>query len=152
METSFSQAQLEDPALAEADRILRTCNHYGFCTATCPTYVLLGDELDAPRGRIDLMHAMLAKSGPPDADTVARIDRCLSCLACMTTCAVNVDYMHLVDIGRAHIEKTYRRPIADRLFARRSRLCCRIRSACAPLCFWLVSHGRFAISCPTDSE
>jgi glycolate oxidase iron-sulfur subunit len=116
METSFSQAQLEDPELAEADRILRTCNHYGFCTATCPTYVLLGDELDAPRGRIDLMHAMLAKSGPPDADTVARIDRCLSCLACMTTCAVNVDYMHLVDIGRAHIEKTYRRPIADRLF------------------------------------
>jgi glycolate oxidase iron-sulfur subunit len=115
MQTIFTSEQLKHPALAEADRILKTCNHYGFCTATCPTYVLLGDERDAPRGRIDLMHAMLAKEGPPDADTVARIDRCLSCGACMTTCAVNVDYMHLADIGRAHIERTYRRPLADRL-------------------------------------
>jgi glycolate oxidase iron-sulfur subunit len=115
MQTTFTAAQLQSPSLAEADRILKTCNHYGFCTATCPTYVLLGDELDAPRGRIDLMHTMLAQEGPPDADTVAHIDRCLSCAACMTTCAVNVDYMHLVDIGRAHIERNYRRPLADRL-------------------------------------
>lgn len=118
MQTVFTAEQLRKPSVAEADRILKTCNHYGFCTATCPTYVLLGDELDAPRGRIDLMHAMLAKDGPPDADTVARIDRCLSCGACMTSCAVNVDYMHLVDIGRSHIERTYRRPLFDRLLRR----------------------------------
>jgi glycolate oxidase iron-sulfur subunit len=133
MQTTFTPEQLQSPALAEADRILKTCNHYGFCTATCPTYVLLGDELDAPRGRIDLMHAMLAQEGPPTADTVARIDRCLSCAACMTTCAVNVDYMHLADIGRAHIERTYRRPLADRL----------IRDA---LAFVLPSRRRFRLA------
>ena len=133
MQTTFTPTQLQDPHIAEADKILKTCNHFGFCTATCPTYVLLGDERDAPRGRIDLMHAMLAKAEPPDADTVARIDRCLSCLACMTTCAVNVDYMHLVDIGRAHIEKVYRRPLGDRLLR-------------AFLAFVLPHPGRFRIA------
>jgi glycolate oxidase iron-sulfur subunit len=89
--------------------------HCGFCTATCPTYVLLGDELDSPRGRIYLIKDMLENERPASADVVKHIDRCLSCLACMTTCPSGVHYMHLVDHGRAHIERTYRRPWADRL-------------------------------------
>ena len=88
MQTHFSIAQLADPAIAEADRILRACVHCGFCTATCPTYVLLGDERDSPRGRIYLMKQMLESGKPPTADTVKHIDRCLSCLSCMTTCSV----------------------------------------------------------------
>ena len=115
MQTSFSLAQLADPHLAESEKILRTCVHCGFCTATCPTYVLLGDELDSPRGRIYLIKDMLENDRPATADVVKHIDRCLSCLACMTTCPSGVHYMHLVDHARVRIEKTYRRPLPDRL-------------------------------------
>jgi glycolate oxidase iron-sulfur subunit len=115
MQTTFTLAQLADPAIQEADKILRACVHCGFCTATCPTYVLLGDERDSPRGRIYLIKDMLEKGRAADAVTVTHIDRCLSCLACMTTCPSGVHYMHLVDHARAHIERTYRRPLGDRL-------------------------------------
>jgi glycolate oxidase iron-sulfur subunit len=115
MQTSFTLAQLADPGIQEADKILRACVHCGFCTATCPTYVLLGDERDSPRGRIYLIKDMLEKNRPADAETVTHIDRCLSCLACMTTCPSGVHYMHLVDHGRAHIERTHKRPLGDRL-------------------------------------
>src|SRR5512138_1942966 len=115
MQTHFSNAQLADPQVAESDRILRKCVHCGFCTATCPTYLLTGDELDGPRGRIYLAKDMLEKNRPADATTVKHLDRCLSCLSCMTTCPSGVHYMHLVDHARAHIERTYRRPLADRL-------------------------------------
>ncbi len=98
----------------KSDKILRTCVHCGFCTATCPTYVLLGDELDSPRGRIYLIKDMLENDRPATAEVVKHIDRCLSCLSCMTTCPSGVHYMHLVDHARVHIEKTYRRPLADR--------------------------------------
>ena len=114
MQTSFTLAQLADPDVAEADKILRACVHCGFCTATCPTYVLLGDELDSPRGRIYLIKEMLENERPATEDVVKHIDRCLSCLACMTTCPSGVHYMHLVDHARAHIEETYRRPWPDR--------------------------------------
>jgi glycolate oxidase iron-sulfur subunit len=116
MQTNFTAEQLKDPATAEAEKILRTCVHCGFCTATCPTFVLLGDELDSPRGRIYLIKDMLENNRPADALTVKHIDRCLSCLACMTTCPSGVNYMHLVDGARSHIEKTFQRPLADRLF------------------------------------
>jgi glycolate oxidase iron-sulfur subunit len=115
MKTEFSLAQLADPDIAEADRILRACVHCGFCTATCPTYVLLGDELDSPRGRIYLIKEMLEKDAPPTAEVVKHIDRCLSCLACMTTCPSGVNYMHLVDQARARIEKDYKRPLTERM-------------------------------------
>ncbi len=115
MQTSFSAEQLEDPANRVSEKVLRTCVHCGFCTATCPTYVLLGDELDSPRGRIYLMKQMLEGGKPPTAETVKHIDRCLSCLSCMTTCPSGVHYMHLVDHGRAYIEEHYRRPLPDRL-------------------------------------
>jgi glycolate oxidase iron-sulfur subunit len=114
VQTAFTAEQLARPHIAEADGILRTCVHYGFCTATCPTYVLFRDENDSPRGRIDLIRAMLEKGGAPDPKTVHHLDRCLSCLSCVTTCAVKVDYTHLIDIARNHIEKNYRRPLADR--------------------------------------
>jgi glycolate oxidase iron-sulfur subunit len=115
MKTEFSPAQLADPDIAEADKILRKCVHCGFCTATCPTYVLLGDELDSPRGRIYLIKEMLEKDRPPTAEVVKHIDRCLSCLACMTTCPSGVNYMHLVDQARVRIERDYKRPFAERL-------------------------------------
>ena len=115
MKTAFTQAQLARPEIAEADGILRSCVHYGFCTATCPTYVLFRDENDSPRGRIDLIQTMLEKGGAPDAKTVHHLDRCLSCLSCVTTCAVKVDYTHLIDIARDYIEKHFRRPLGDRL-------------------------------------
>ena len=115
MQTNFSPAQLEKPATAEAEKILRACVHCGFCNATCPTFLLLGDELDSPRGRIYLIKDMLEGNRPADALTVKHIDRCLSCLACMTTCPSGVHYMHLVDGARSHIEKTFRRPLGDRL-------------------------------------
>ncbi len=115
MQTSFTLAQLADPDVAEADKILRACVHCGFCTATCPTYVLLGDELDSPRGRIYLIKDMLENDRPATAEVVKHIDRCLSCLSCMTTCPSGVHYMHLVDHARVHIEETFRRPWADRL-------------------------------------
>ena len=114
MQTNFTPEQLRDPALAEANGILRSCVHCGFCTATCPTYQVLGDELDSPRGRIYLIKEMLETGRPADARTVKHIDRCLSCLACMTTCPSGVNYMHLIDQARDYIEKTHRRPIMDR--------------------------------------
>ncbi len=115
MQTNFNLAQLADPDVAESEKILRTCVHCGFCTATCPTYVLLGDELDSPRGRIYLIKDMLENERPGSAEVVKHVDRCLSCLACMTTCPSGVHYMHLVDHARTHIERTYRRPLFDRL-------------------------------------
>src|SRR3954463_9815546 len=115
MQTSFTLAQLADPNVAESEKILRACVHCGFCTATCPTYVLLGDELDSPRGRIYLMKEMLEQEQPATPEVVKHIDRCLSCLACMTTCPSGVHYMHLVDHARQHIERTYRRPLGDRM-------------------------------------
>ena len=115
MKTEFSPAQLADPDIAEADKILRACVHCGFCTATCPTYVLLGDELDSPRGRIYLIKEMLEKDRSPTQEVVKHIDRCLSCLACMTTCPSGVNYMHLVDQARVRIERDYTRPPTERL-------------------------------------
>ncbi len=115
MQTSFTPEQLADPQFAHSESILRNCVHCGFCTATCPTYVELGDELDSPRGRIYLLKEMLEGGQPPTAGVVKHIDRCLSCLSCMTTCPASVNYMHLVDHGRAHIEEHYQRPLVDRL-------------------------------------
>src|ERR1700687_5412092 len=115
MQTDFSLAQLADPDTAASEKILRACVHCGFCTATCPTYVLLGDELDSPRGRIYLIKEMLEKNRPPTREVVKHIDRCLSCLACMTTCPSGVHYMHLVDQARVRIEKEYARPLTERL-------------------------------------
>jgi len=115
VKTDFTAEQLADPEIAAADGILRTCVHFGFCTAVCPTYVLTRDENEAPRGRIGLIKAMLEKGGRPDPKTVGHIDSCLSCNSCMTTCAVDVDYLRLADIARAHIESHYRRPLGDRL-------------------------------------
>ena len=114
MQTNFTPAQLADPATAHSNEILRSCVHCGFCTATCPTYKVLGDELDSPRGRIYLIKDMLENDRTPDAKTVQHIDRCLSCLSCMTTCPSGVHYMHLVDHAREYIEQTYRRPWSDR--------------------------------------
>ncbi|MFO1106959.1 MAG: glycolate oxidase subunit GlcF [Amaricoccus sp.] len=114
MQTHFTPEQLADPATARSNAILRSCVHCGFCTATCPTYQLLGDELDSPRGRIYLIKDMLEAGRPADAKTVQHVDRCLSCLACMTTCPSGVHYMHLVDHARAYIERTYRRPPLER--------------------------------------
>ena len=114
MQTRFTAAQLADPAIADSEQILRKCVHCGFCTATCPTYVLLGDELDSPRGRIYLIKEMLENSRPATAEVVHHVDRCLSCLACMTTCPSGVHYQHLVDHARVHIERTFKRPLADR--------------------------------------
>jgi glycolate oxidase iron-sulfur subunit len=118
MEHGFTDAQLADPEMAEAGRILTACVHYGFCTNTCPTYVLTRDENESPRGRIDLIKAMLNQGGAPDPKTVRHIDSCLSCLSCMTTCAVKVDYVHLIDLARAHVERHYRRPLPERLLRR----------------------------------
>jgi glycolate oxidase iron-sulfur subunit len=133
MQTSFSLAQLADPHIAESEKILRACVHCGFCTATCPTYVLLGDELDSPRGRIYLIKDMLEQGRPATADVVKHIDRCLSCLSCMTTCPSGVHYMHLVDHARAHIEATYRRPPVNR--------------ALRALLAWLLPHpSRFRLA------
>jgi len=114
METKFSAEQLLDPEIERANEILRACVHCGFCTATCPTYQILGDELDSPRGRIYLIKDMLENNRVPDAHTVQHIDRCLSCLACMTTCPSGVHYMHLVDQARAYVERRYKRPLGDR--------------------------------------
>ncbi len=115
MQTSFTLAQLTDPDVAESEKILRACVHCGFCNATCPTYLLDGNELNSPRGRIYLIKDMLENDRPATAEVVLHIDRCLSCLACMTTCPSGVHYMHLVDHARVHIEQTYRRPLGERL-------------------------------------
>jgi len=115
MQTHFTPGQLRDPDLATSEQILRNCVHCGFCTATCPTYVLLGDELDSPRGRIYLIKDMLEGSRPARQPVVQHLDRCLSCLACMTTCPSGVHYQHLIDHARVHVERTYRRPWRERL-------------------------------------
>src|SRR6202795_1460906 len=115
MQTDFTLAQLANPDVAEAEKILRACVCCGFCTATCPTYVIDGNELDSPRGRIYLIKDMLEHDRPATADVVVHIDRCLSCLSCMTTCPSGVHYMHLVDHARVHIENTYDRPLVERL-------------------------------------
>jgi glycolate oxidase iron-sulfur subunit len=122
VQTQFSAAALADPAMRDSESALRKCVHCGFCTSTCPTYVELGDELDSPRGRIYLMKAMLEQGRPATPRDVLHIDRCLSCLSCVTTCPSGVNYMHLVDQTRAWIEQSYRRPLADRLL--RSTLAC----------------------------
>lgn len=114
MQTTFTPEQLTDPATKRSNDILRACVHCGFCTATCPTYQILGDELDSPRGRIYQIKDMLENERVPDPKTVMHIDRCLSCLACMTTCPSGVHYMHLIDHARAYIEQTYKRPMSDR--------------------------------------
>jgi glycolate oxidase iron-sulfur subunit len=114
MQTSFTPEQLADPGFASSNQVLRTCVHCGFCTATCPTFVLLGDELDSPRGRIYLIKDMLEGGKPATEAVVRHVDRCLSCLSCMTTCPSGVNYMHLVDHARAYIEDTYARPWHDR--------------------------------------
>jgi glycolate oxidase iron-sulfur subunit len=114
VQTRFTPQQLANPAVAASEPILRKCVHCGFCTATCPTYVLLGDELDSPRGRIYLIKDMLEHDRPATADVVQHIDRCLSCLSCMTTCPSGVHYQHLIDHARAHVETTYRRPLTER--------------------------------------
>jgi glycolate oxidase iron-sulfur subunit len=118
MQTNFSPEQLENPRIAEADAILRRCVHCGLCTATCPTYVLLGDERDSPRGRIYLIKDMLEDQRPASTEVQTHVDRCLSCLSCMTTCPSGVDYMHLVDLARGYIAATGRRSFKER-FTRR---------------------------------
>lgn len=115
MQTNFSPEALKNPDISASNDIIRKCVHCGFCTATCPTFTVLGDELDSPRGRIYLIKEMLEKGRPADRETVKHIDRCLSCLSCMTTCPSGVNYMHLVDHARGHIEETYRRPLTDRM-------------------------------------
>ena len=118
MQTRFTPTQLADPDIAESAKILRACVHCGFCTSTCPTYALLGDELDSPRGRIYLIKEMLENDRPATEKVVKHVDRCLSCLSCMTTCPSGVNYMHLVDHARQHIERTYVRPWPDRAMRR----------------------------------
>ena len=118
METHFSKEQLKNTDNKSSEKILRKCVHCGFCNATCPTYQLLGDELDGPRGRIYLIKDMLENKKPANEKIVKHIDRCLSCYACMTTCPSGVNYMHLIDHGRKHIEKTYKRPFSERLIRR----------------------------------
>jgi glycolate oxidase iron-sulfur subunit len=113
--TAFSATQLAEPATRESEAQIRKCVHCGFCTATCPTYVLLGDERDSPRGRIELIRAMLERGGAPTAAEVTHIDRCLSCLACKTTCPSGVDYGQLIGHARAHVEAHHRRPWPERL-------------------------------------
>jgi glycolate oxidase iron-sulfur subunit len=115
MQTNFTAKQLSSPRLAEIDKILRRCVHCGFCTATCPTYVLLGDERDSPRGRIYLMKEMFEHDRRASPEVQRHVDRCLSCLSCMTTCPSGVDYMHLVDHARVHIEETGKRGFRERL-------------------------------------
>jgi glycolate oxidase iron-sulfur subunit len=115
MRTAFTKEQLADPHLKESEHALRTCIHCGFCTATCPTYVLLGDERDSPRGRIVLIQTMLESGAPPTPETVFHLDRCLSCLGCKTACPSGVDYSALIDTARLHIAKHYARPLPERL-------------------------------------
>ena len=115
METHFSKEQLKNKDNKSSEKILRKCVHCGFCNATCPTYQLLGDELDGPRGRIYLIKDMLENNKPANEKIVKHIDRCLSCYSCMSTCPSGVNYMHLIDHGRNHIEKTYKRSFSDRL-------------------------------------
>jgi glycolate dehydrogenase iron-sulfur subunit len=152
MQTTFTKEQLSNPDVAESEKILRRCVHCGFCTATCPTYVLLGDELDSPRGRIYLIKDMLENDKPANEQIVKHIDRCLSCLACMTTCPSDVHYMHLVDHARKRIEETYRRPLGERLlrgvlavvlpYPLRFRLALLGAKAARPFAELLPEHGQ----------
>jgi glycolate oxidase iron-sulfur subunit len=133
MQTRFTAEQLIDPSVADSERNIRACVHCGFCLSTCPTYTLLGDELDSPRGRIYLIKDMLEHERPATAEVALHVDRCLSCLACQTTCPSGVHYQHLIDHARAHVEKTYQRPLLDRL----------LRSVLA----WLLPYpGRFRLA------
>ena len=116
MQTVFSPDQLKDKTNKSVEQIVRKCVHCGMCNATCPTYQLLGDELDGPRGRIYLIKDMLENNKPANEKIVEHLDRCLSCYSCMTTCPSGVNYMHMIDHGRSHIEKTYNRPIFQRIF------------------------------------
>jgi len=152
MQTNFTEEQLQDPDIATCNGVLRTCVHCGFCTATCPTFLLLGDELDSPRGRIYLIKDMLESGRPATEDVVRHVDRCLSCLSCMTTCPSGVNYMHLVDHARVHIERTYARPwherfLRDALAAilpdpRRMRLALRAAKLARPFAGLLPDWGR----------
>ena len=114
MQTVFTPEQLRDPDIAASNQVLRTCVHCGFCTATCPTFLLLGDELDSPRGRIHLIKDMLQRSGVPSPHVVKHLDRCLSCLSCETHCPSGVSYRRIIDAGRAYVDRRYRRPLPDR--------------------------------------
>src|SRR6056297_1872920 len=149
MKTEFTEQQLADPKIARANEILRSCVHCGFCTATCPTYQVLGDELDSPRGRIYLIKDMLENDRVPDDKTVRHIDRCLSCLACMTTCPSGVHYMHLVDQAREYIEERYQGPSAIVPCAGYWRASCPIRCGSAWR-FWGPRSGGLSRGlCPT---
>ena len=154
MQTNFTELQLADPQIRVANDILRTCVHCGLCTATCPTFVTLGDELDSPRGRIYLIKDMLENSRPAGEEEVLHIDRCLSCLSCMTTCPSGVNYMHLIDHARVHVEKTYKRPLSDRLlrtvlawvlpYPQRLRAALRLARLGRPLEFLVAGESMFA--------
>ena len=147
MQTRFSEQQLQDPGTRAAEGILRKCVHCGFCTATCPTYVLLGDELDSPRGRIYLIKDMLENDRAATADVVQHLDRCLSCLSCMTTCPSGVHYQHLIDHARVHVERTWKRSLPERLlrallarvlpYPRRLRAALTLAALAWPLRGWL---------------
>lgn len=116
MRTAFTPEQLQRPGLAEAARAVRSCVHCGMCNATCPTYAVVSDERDGPRGRIQIMQAMLEKGGAPSEIAVRHVDRCLSCLSCRATCPSGVDYARLVDQARIHIAQNYTRPRGERWF------------------------------------
>ena len=115
MQTSFTDNQLKDKENSSSEKIIRKCVHCGMCNATCPTYLINGDELDGPRGRIYLIKDMLENNKPANAKVAKHIDRCLSCYACMTTCPSGVNYMHLIDHGRNHVEETFKRPLIERM-------------------------------------
>jgi glycolate oxidase iron-sulfur subunit len=152
VQTRFTAAQLASPVVAASEPILRKCVHCGFCTATCPTYVLLGDELDSPRGRIYLIKDMLENDRLPTAEVVQHVDRCLSCLACMTTCPSGVHYQHLIDHARAHIERNFRRPAGERVlraalaavlpYPRRLRAALALANWARPFARWLPAPLR----------
>ena len=152
MQTRFTANQLANPVVAVSEPILRKCVHCGFCTATCPTYVLLGDELDSPRGRIYLIKDMLENDRQPTADVVQHVDRCLSCLACMTTCPSGVHYQHLIDHARVHIEQNFKRPLRERVlraalaavlpYPRRVRAALALAALARPLKRWLPAELR----------
>ena len=116
MQTSFDNNQLQSSENKSSEKIIRKCVHCGMCNATCPTYIVQGDELDGPRGRIYLIKDMLENNKPANKKIVKHLDRCLSCYACMTTCPSGVNYMHLIDHGRNHIERTYKRPFFQKIF------------------------------------
>lgn len=118
MKTEFTKRQLRDENIQMANDVLRSCVHCGLCTATCSSYVVLGDERDSPRGRIYLIKDMLESGKPPDDTLVKHMDRCMTCLSCMTTCPSGVDYQHLSDLARQEIEKRGHRPFSTRLARR----------------------------------